>query len=147
MLEKWFAGRHDWAPVPLRLSLGVIFFAHGAQKVLVWFGGYGWSGTMQFFTQTLHIPAPVAVLVFLAEFLGGIALLVGGFTRWVALLLAGEMFVAALLIHLRNGFFLNWTNAPNAGHGIEYNVVLVGATLALVITGGGKFSLDNALKK
>jgi len=131
MLEKWFAGRHDWAPVPLRLSLGVIFFAHGAQKV----------------TQTLHIPAPLAVLAFLAEFLGGIALLVGGFTRWVALLLAGEMFVAALLAHLRNGFFLNWTNAPNAGHGIEYNVALVGATLALVMTGGGKFSLDKAVKK
>src|SRR3989442_7712787 len=102
MLEKWFAGRHDWAPVPLRLSLGVIFFAHGAQKVLGWFGGYGWSGTMQFFTQTLHIPSPLAVLAFLAEILGGIALLVGGVTRWVALLLARELVGAARLAHLRD---------------------------------------------
>src|SRR2546422_9945468 len=106
MLEKWFAGRHDWAPVPLRLSLGVIFFAHGAQKVLGWFGGYGWAGTMQFFTQKLPISAPGAGLVFLAEFFGGVALLVGGFTRGGALLPAGGVFVAALLIHLRHGVFL-----------------------------------------
>src|SRR2546428_5899141 len=109
MLEKWFAGRHGWAPVPLRLSVGVIFFAHGAQKVLGWFGGYGWSRTMQFFTQTLHIPAPPAALAFLAECLGGIAPLLGGFPPWGALLPAGGMFVAALLAPLRNRFLLHWT--------------------------------------
>ncbi len=147
MLGKWFDGKHDWAPLFLRVSLGVIFFAHGAQKVLGWFGGYGWSGTLQFFTQTLHIPAPLAVLVFLTEFLGSIALFVGVLTRWAALLLAGEMIVAALLFHLPNGFFLNWTLTPNVGHGIEYNVALIGATLALIILGGGHLSVDAALKK
>ena len=146
MLGRWFEGKHDWAPLPLRLALGVIFFAHGAQKVLGWFGGYGWSGTMQFFTQTLHIPAPLAVIVFLAEFLGGIALILGAFTRWAALLLAGEMAIAAIQVHLPHGFFLNWANAPNVGHGIEYNVALVGATLALVVTGGGRLSLDAMLR-
>src|SRR5713101_6021545 len=112
MLEKWFAGRHDWAPVPLRLSLGVIFFAHGAQKVLGWFGGFGWNGTMRFFTQTLHIPAPLAVAAFLVVFLGGRALRAVVYTRWVAVLAAAQMVVAAILVHLPNGFFLNWTNAP-----------------------------------
>jgi putative oxidoreductase len=94
MLGRRFAGKQDWAPLLLCLSLGVIFFAHGAQKVLGWFGGFGWSGTMQFFTQTLHIPAPLAAVVFLTEFLGGLALLLGLATRWVALLLAVEMVVA-----------------------------------------------------
>ncbi len=102
---------------------------------------------MQFFTQTFHIPAPLAGLAFLTEFLGGIALLAGLLTRWAALLLAGEMVVAALKVHLYNGFFMNWNNAPNAGHGIEYNLALLGATVALVVTGGGRLSLDAALKK
>ncbi len=142
-----FTGKSEWAALPLRVSLGVIFFAHGAQKVLGWFGGYGWTGTVQFFTQTLHIPAPLAMIAILTEFLGGIALLAGLFTRWAALLLAGEMVVAAFQVHLANGFFMNWTNAPNVGHGIEYNLSLVGAALALVITGGGRLSLDAALKR
>lgn len=142
-----FTGNNGWAPLPLRVSLGVIFFAHGAQKVFGWFGGYGWTGTMQFFTQTLQIPAPLAMVAILTEFLGGIALLAGLFTRWAALLLFGEMVVAALQVHLAHGFFMNWTNAPNVGHGIEYNLALIGAALALVLTGGGRLSLDAALKR
>jgi putative oxidoreductase len=145
MLEKWFVGKENWAPLPMRVSLGVIFFAHGAQKVLGWFGGYGWHGTMQYFTQTLGIPAPLAAVAFLTELLGSLALLLGFGTRWAALLLTGEMTVAALKVHLAHGFFLNWINAPNAGHGIEYNLALIGATLALVITGSGRLSLDATL--
>jgi len=144
MLANWLADKIEWAPVPLRMSLGIIFFAHGAQKVLGWFGGYGWTGTMQFFTQTLHIPAPLAMVAVLTEFLGGIALFLGLFTRLAALLIAGEMVVAALQVHLANGFFMNWTNAPNVGHGIEYNLALIGAALALSITGGGRLSVDAA---
>src|SRR5438132_1015519 len=119
----------------------------GAQKVLGWFGGFGWNGTMRFFTQTLHIPAPLAVAAFLVEFLGGLALLAGVYTRWVALLAAAQMVVAAILVHLPNGFFLNWTNVPNKGHGIEYNLLLIGAALALAIIGGGRLSVDGALRK
>lgn len=147
MHGSWLADKIEWAPLPLRVSLGVIFFAHGAQKVLGWFGGYGWTGTMQFFTQTLHIPAPLAMVAILTEFLGGIALFLGLFTRLAALLVAGEMVVATLQVHLPNGFFMNWANAPNVGHGIEYNLALIGAALALVITGGGRLSLDAALKR
>jgi len=147
MLGKWLGEKQEWAPLLLRVTLGVIFFAHGAQKVLGWYGGSGWAGTMQFFTQALHIPAPLAVLAFLTEFLGGAFLIVGLFTRWAALLLAGEMVVATLLVHLKSGFFMNWTNAPNVGHGIEYNLALVGASLALVLAGGGRFSLDGVMAK
>lgn len=144
MLGYWLADKIEWAPLPLRVSLGVIFFAHGAQKVLGWFGGYGWTGTMQFFTQTLHIPAPLAMVAILTEFLGGIALFLGLFTRLAAFLVAGEMVVATLQVHLPNGFFMNWANAPNVGHGIEYNLALIGAALALSITGGGRLSVDAA---
>jgi putative oxidoreductase len=142
MLGNWLADKIEWAPLPLRVSLGVIFFAHGAQKVLGWFGGYGWTGTMQFFTQTLHIPAPLAMVAILTEFLGGIALFLGLFTRLAAFLVAGEMVVATLQVHLPNGFFMNWANAPNVGHGIEYNLALIGAALALSIAGGGRLSVD-----
>ncbi len=147
MLGSWLADKIEWAPLPLRASLGIIFFAHGAQKVLGWFGGYGWTGTMQFFTQTLHIPAPLAMVAILTEFLGGIALFLGLFTRLAAFLVTGEMVVATLQVHLPNGFFMNWANAPNVGHGIEYNLALIGAALALVITGGGRLSLDATFKR
>ena len=78
---------------------------------------------------------------------GGIALFLGLFTRLAAFLVAGEMFVATLQVHLPNGFFMNWTNAMNVGHGIEYTLALIGAALALSITGGGRLSVDAALKR
>lgn len=146
-LSQWLSARQQWAPLTLRLPFGVIFFAHGAQKVLGWFGGYGWHGTMQYFTQSLHIPAPVAAIAILVELLGGLALLAGVFTRCAALLAAVEMLVAAILVHLPNGFFLNWMNEPNKGHGIEYNVALIGASLALMLLGGGRLSVDEAFRK
>jgi putative oxidoreductase len=102
---------------------------------------------MQYFTQTLHIPTVFAALVIVLEFFGGAALLAGAFTRWTALLLGIEMVVAALKVHLANGFFMNWANTPNAGHGIEFNVILVGALAALLVMGGGRLSLDAALTR
>ena len=146
-LKQWISAKQQWAPVALRLPLGVIFFAHGAQKLLGWFGGYGWHGTMQYFTQSLHIPAPLAAIAILAEFFGGLALVAGVFTRCAALLTAVEMLVAAILVHLPNGFFLNWMNQPNRGHGIEYNIALIGAALALALLGGGRLSGDQAFEK
>lgn len=147
ILDKWISGKEGWAPPLLRLSLGVIFLAHGAQKVLGWFGGFGWSGTMQYFTQTLQIPALLAALAFVVEFVGGIALLAGMFIRWAALLLAVEMVVAALKVHIANGFSMNWSNTPNTGHGVEYNLALLGAATALAFTGGGRLSLDALLTR
>ena len=130
-----------------RVIIGLLMAAHGAQKLLGWFGGYGWHGTMQYFTQSLHIPAPLAAIAILAEFFGGLALVAGVFTRWAALLTAVEMLVAAILVHLPNGFFLNWMNQPNRGHGIEYNIALIGAALALALLGGGRLSIDQAFEK
>jgi putative oxidoreductase len=86
ILDRWLADRQEWAPIALRVPLGVIFFAHGAQKMFGWFG---WNGTMQYFTQSLHIPAPLAAVAILVELLGGLALLAAVFTRWTAILERG----------------------------------------------------------
>ena len=105
----------------LRLVLGVIFFAHGAQKMLGWFGGYGFSGTMNFFTQMMHIPAPLAFLAICAEFFGGLGLIVGLLGRVAAFGISMNMLVAIFTVHIHNGFFANWSGQQK-GEGFEYHL-------------------------
>ena len=131
----------SWAPIFARLTLGIIFFAHGSQKLLGWFGGSGWSGTIQFFEQS-GVPAFLAVLLIITEFFGGIAIILGFFTRLAALGLTIAMLVAIFKVHLQNGFFLNWFNVPNMGHGIEYSLALIGLSLSLLVWGAGNLSVD-----
>ncbi|MBF8301969.1 MAG: putative rane protein [Candidatus Dadabacteria bacterium] len=131
----------SWAPIFARLTLGIIFFAHGSQKLLGWFGGSGWSGTIQFFEQS-GVPAFLAILLIITEFFGGIAIILGFFTRLAALGLTIAMLVAIFKVHLQNGFFLNWFNVPNMGHGIEYNLALIGLSLSLLVWGAGNLSVD-----
>jgi len=128
----------------LRLVLGVIFFAHGAQKMLGWFGGYGFSGTMNFFTQMMHIPAPLAFLAICAEFFGGLGLIVGLLTRVAAFGITCNMLVAILTVHAKNGFFMNWSGQQK-GEGFEYHLLALAITVVLMISGAGKFSMDRAL--
>lgn len=135
-----------WTPVVLRLALGLVMFPHGAQKVLGWFGGYGFEGTMGFFTGTLHIPAVFAFLAIAAEFGGSLLLLAGAATRVAALGIGVTMIVAALKVHVANGFFMNWYG-NQAGEGFEYHILAAAIALALVITGGGKASVDEVLTK
>lgn len=133
-----------YAPVVIRLVLGIIFFAHGAQKALGWWGGAGFGGTIEAFTKQ-GMPALFAVLVILGEFLGGIGLIVGALTRLAALGIALIMTGAIFLVHLQNGFFMNWFNVPGRGHGIEANLALLAMALSLVLTGGGPLSFDAAV--
>ncbi|MGH7801990.1 MAG: DoxX family protein [Thermodesulfobacteriota bacterium] len=134
----------SWAPIFARLTLGIIFFAHGSQKLLGWFGGSGWSGTIQFFEQS-GVPAFLAILLIITEFFGGIAIILGFFTRLAALGLTVAMIVAIYKVHLPNGFFLNWFNVPNMGHGIEYNLALIGLSLSLLVWGAGNLSVDQMI--
>jgi len=134
----------SWAPIFARLTLGIIFFAHGSQKLLGWFGGSGWSGTIQFFEQS-GVPAFLAILLIITEFFGGIAIILGFFTRLAALGLTIAMLVAIFKVHLPNGFFLNWFNVPNMGHGIEYNLALIGLSLSLLVWGAGNLSVDQMI--
>ena len=129
----------------LRLVLGVVFFAHGAQKMLGWFGGYGFQGTMGFF-EHMGMPAPVALLIICTEFFGGLGLIVGLLTRIAALGIGVEMIGAVFMVHLQNGFFMNWYGTQK-GEGFEYHLLAIAVAAALLLRGSGAFSLDRTLSK
>jgi putative oxidoreductase len=144
MLSKVFKTEEDVALTVSRLILGVVFFAHGAQKMLGWFGGYGFTGTMGFFTQTMGIPAPLAFLAIAAEFFGGLGLISGLLSRIAALGIAVNMLVAIMTVHLRNGLFMNWSGGQK-GEGFEYHLLAVALAICVIAKGAGAFSLDRML--
>lgn len=129
-----------------RLALAGVFFPHGAQKVLGWFGGYGLSGTYGFFTQQMGIPAPFALAAIFTEFLAPIALVLGIGSRLAALGIAAIMVVATLTVHLPHGFFMNWAGNQQ-GEGFEYHLLALALALVVVVKGGGLGALDAKLAK
>lgn len=132
-----------YGPAVLRLVVGAVFVAHGAQKLFGLWGGGGPDGTAAFFAQLGLTPAyPLALLAGIVEFGGGLLLISGAFTFLAAALLAIEMAVAAWTVHLANGFFMNWALTPGRGHGYEFNLTLIGVLVSLSLTGPGAFSID-----
>ena len=144
MLKKLISTKDDGLLTLLRLTLGVVMFPHGAQKVLGWFGGYGFTGTMHFFTEQMHIPAVFAVLAIAAEFLGSLGLITGFLSRIAAFGIAVNMAVAIAMVHGANGFFINWFGNQK-GEGYEYHLLAIGLALIVMIYGAGKASVDAAL--
>ena len=144
MLRRLLVTDDNTATVILRFVLGLVFFAHGAQKMLGWFGGYGFSGTMAYFTGTAHIPAVFAFLAIAAEFFGGLGLMFGFLTRIAAFGISVNMLVAIAMVHGAFGFFMNWTGAQK-GEGFEYHLLVLAMTAFLMIRGAGAFSLDRAI--
>jgi putative oxidoreductase len=144
MFRKLLATSDDWTLTLLRLVMGVIFFAHGAQKTFGWFGGYGFSGTMGFFTQMMHIPAPFAFLAICAEFLGGVGLILGALGRIAAFGITCNMLVAILMVHHNFGLFMNWSGQQK-GEGFEYHLLAIAIAVVLMARGSGAFSVDRAL--
>jgi len=145
MIRRLFGTDDSSATSILRLALGVVFFAHGAQKMLGWFGGYGFTGTMGYFTGVMHIPAPLAFLDIAAEFFGGIGLMLGFLTRIAAFAIGVIMLVAIVTGHHAFGFFMNWTGTQK-GEGFEYHLLVLGMVAFLTIRGAGAFSVDRVLK-
>lgn len=132
------------APLALvRLGLGLVMFAHGAQKMLGWFGGAGFNGTMGFFEQ-MGIPGVFAFLAIASEFFGGLGLIFGFLTRIAAFGVMITMLVAILKVHASIGFFMNWTG-KQGGEGFEYHLLAIAMALAAIIGGGGAFSVDHAI--
>ena len=141
----WLLGTdRDWVITIVRVVLGVVFFAHGAQMTLGWFGGAGLQSTVRVFREQLRIPAPLALLAVAAEVLGGLGLIVGLLSRIAALGIAVVMIVALLAVHRKFGFFMNWYGEKQ-GHGIEYHVLVLALALTVMIKGAGAFSLDQVL--
>jgi putative oxidoreductase len=144
MIRKLIATDNDTATTILRLVVGVIFFAHGAQKMLGWFGGYGFTGTMGFFTGVMHIPAPFAFLAIAAEFFGGLGLILGLLTRVASFGIFSNMVVAVAMFHGHFGLFMNWSGAQK-GEGYEYHLLVLAMTAFLMIRGAGAASVDRLL--
>jgi putative oxidoreductase len=144
MFRKLTATSDDPVMTILRLVLGVVFFFHGSQKVLGWFGGYGFSGTMNFFTHNMGIPAVFAFLAIAAEFLGSLGLILGLLARVAASGIIVNMVMAILMVHRANGIFMNWAGNQK-GEGYEYHLLAIAIGLAVVIRGAGAFSVDRLI--
>lgn len=144
MIKKLFATDGSLSGTILRVALGVAMFPHGAQKLLGLFGGGGFNASMKWFEFNMHIPVIFALAAILAESVGAVALVAGFCTRIAALAIAVEMSVAVALIHWKIGFFMNWSGTQK-GEGFEYHLLAVAIALALVIKGGGLWSVDRAM--
>ena len=145
MLYKLIETSNDWTLTILRLAAGIMILPHGLQKTFGWFGGAGFSAQMAGFEQ-MHIPAIFAFLAIMAEFLGGMGLILGALTRIAAFALAVDMSVAVYLVHWRNGWFMNWTGQQK-GEGFEFHILAVAMAIVLMARGGGAASVDRALAK
>ena len=132
-----------WVP---RVILGCVFLPHGAQKLFGWFGGFGFTNTMTYFTQTAGLPWIIAFLIIIGESLGSLGLILGFFTRLSALGLICIMVGAIITVHIPNGFFMNWFG-KQAGEGFEYHLLVIGMSIPLLISGGGKYSVDMLIHK
>lgn len=144
-MKKIFQTSESNAATILRIILGVILFPHGAQKMLGWFGGYGFNGTMGFLTGTAGLPWIVAFLVIAIEFFGAIALIFGFATRVVAVGIISLFTGIIMTSHYANGFFMNWAGNQK-GEGYEFHLLVIGIAAALLISGAGKWSVDYALR-
>lgn len=143
-LEKLFATDRSWVSLILRVVTGLVILPHGLQKLAGAFGGYGFDGTMGYFTGALGIPAPLAFLVIVAESFGALALVAGLLTRPAAIGLTAVMAGAVALVHWPVGFFMDWSGT-SAGEGFEYHLLVMGTTIALAVFGAGRFSIDRVI--
>jgi putative oxidoreductase len=144
MLRKLTQTDDSTGTTIIRVLLGLVFFAHGAQKMLEWFGGYGFSGSMGFFTGGLHIPAVFAFLAIAAEFFGGLGLIFGALTWVAAFGIAVNMLVEIAMVHSRFGFFMNWSGNQK-GEGFEYHLLAIAMSVFLMLEGAGALSVDRKL--
>lgn len=133
------------APLMMRIPLGLIMMAHGSQKLLGLFGGQGLTSSLRTFEDKLGIPPIFTLLAIIAEFGGGFGVLTGFLTRLSAAGISTVMLVAIYKVHWLHGFFLNMQCLPGRGHGIEYDIALLGMALYLVIAGGGRWCLDRLI--
>lgn len=139
LIVKTLTSVPSFAPLALRIPIGIILIAHGAQKLFGWFGGYGLEGTGQWMASIGLTPGYLmALMAGSSEFFGGLFLLLGLLTRPTALVLSFTMVVAIFSVHIGNGLFL-------ANNGYEFGLALLAATVSLAISGAGKLSLDNLL--
>jgi putative oxidoreductase len=143
-MKAFFRTDDAWSSLILRITLGVVMFPHGAQKLLGWFGGFGFAGTMGSFTDQMHVPAVLAFLVIMGESFGSLGLITGFLTRFAAFGVTCIMLGAISMVHWPNGFFMNWFG-KQTGEGFEYHLLVIGMSVALMVAGAGKWSVDRLI--
>ena len=144
MFQKLIHTDDSLAPFIARLTAGVVMFPHGAQKVLGWWGGNGFSATMEYFTSTAGLPWIAAFLVVMGEFLGSIGLIAGALSRIAAIGFVAIMTGAIFMAHIQHGFFMNWYGNQQ-GEGFEYHLLMIGLALIVMFAGSGRWSIDRQL--
>jgi putative oxidoreductase len=145
MFKRLLQTTNDPVFTIIRLVLGLVFFAHGAQKMLGWFGGYGFAGTLSALS-TSGMPIPLVLFVILTEFFGSVALICGAFARVASGAIALLMVGAIAMVHAHVGFYMNWFGQQK-GEGFEYHLLAIGLAVAVLVRGAGSFSIDGLLSK
>lgn len=143
-MKVLFQTDDSWTGLILRLTLGVVMWPHGAQKLLGWYGGFGFDGTLGFFAEKMGLPWLIAFLVIIGESFGSLGLLAGFLTRFCAASIGVIMLGAIALVHWPNGFFMNWFGRQ-AGEGYEYHLLVLGIAVTLALIGGGRWSVDRQI--
>lgn len=144
MLLDLLSTNPDWTLTLVRTILGIVFFAHGAQKLLGWFGGPGLKETLRTMHETLGLSAPLAFAALGAEFFGGLGLIAGLLSRVAAIGIALVMLTAIVMVNGRYGLFLNWFGDRN-GDGYEYHLLAIALAVVIIVRGSGAMSLDRLL--
>ena len=144
MLFDLFSTNPDWIQTIVRLILGIVFFAHGAQKLLGWFGGPGLKGTLRTMHEFIGLPVPLAFAAVLTEFFGGLGLIVGLLSRVAAIGIGVTMLSAIVMVNGRYGLFLNWFG-DRKGQGYEYHLLAIALAAVIIVRGSGAMSLDRLI--
>jgi putative oxidoreductase len=143
MLQRLTRTSNDYALAVARLLFGVVFFAHGAQKMLGWFGGTGFSAHMSAFSS-MGLPAPIGFLIIFIEFFGALSLIFGLFSRLAGLGITALMIGAIATVHHHFGFFMNWAGQQK-GEGFEYHLLAIALAILIMVRGAGAFSIDRLI--
>ena len=143
MLGSIFRTSDDIGAFIARITLGIVILPHGLQKLLGLFGGAGFSGTVEFFVGS-GLPAFIAVLIIISESFGSLGLIFGFLSRLAALGAIIIMLGAIVTVHIKNGFFMNWSGS-GPGEGFEYHLLAIGLGLVVLFKGGGAWSVDRAI--
>jgi len=146
MKNRIFLTNNDITTTIMRVILGIVMLGHGLQKAFGWFGGFGWTNTINYFTGTVGIPALLGGLIILVETIGAVLLIFGFAGRVQAALMIAVIMGAFFVDHLANGFYMNWFG-NHKGEGYEYDMLFVAIAIAILIKGSGRYSLDRILTK
>jgi len=146
MIQQILSTENNWTGMILRLTLGLVIFPHAAQKLFGWFNGPGLSGEMHYLTQVAGLSTFTAVMVILVECGCTLLLLTGFATRIAAVGMLGLFIGMIIVVHYKTGFFMNWfAQAPAGSEGFEYHLLVIGMCIAMLVTGGGRFSVDRLI--